>query len=425
MTTERQVPGAHGVVGLCVALAGIYTVQSLVTGLVTQALPAVLRSAGASLQTTGLAFLALSPWVLKGLWAPWVERWRLPTASRQRRSRPLILWGQAVVVATLAAVALLGANLTAAIALLGVAALATATVDIAADGFAIDQLAPGQRGWGNVAQVGGSYAGIALGGSAFLLLHQRFGWAVASAAMAVLTLACTAPLWRLQEPPRPASTLSAPSHRATWCDAWQRPAMRYGLLLVVGLGLGVRLCLGMLGPWLIDQGVDMPQLATLWGVGGLCTGLAGTLAGGLLVQRLGAWRALHAALALEAVALSTLTACALLQPALPLLIAASAALLVAMACGFVTRYAWLMGLTSPRQPGLDFTLLQCTEAAVAMAAGVAGGWLAGHAGYGICFGLATSCGVFALALPRALRRRGQWGNNVLLPPASSPRTVFP
>ncbi|WP_343591740.1 MFS transporter [Paracidovorax wautersii] len=419
MTTDAaaRAPGRPTGLGtLCVALAGIYTVQSLVTGLATQALPAVLRSAGASLQMTGLAFLVLAPWVLKGLWAPWVERWRLPAGRSERRSRALILAGQALVVALLAALAAMGSGpastgtwdasrLGPLMVLLTLAALATATVDIAADGFAIDQLAPHQRGWGNVAQVGGSYLGIALGGSAFLLLFEHAGWAAATAALALLTAAFTLPLWRLREPARPATDAAARPHRATWRHAWQRPALRWGLLLVFGLGLGVRLCLGMLGPWLLDEGVGMAQLAALWGLGGLCAGLAGTLAGGLLVQCAGAWRALHAALALEAVALVVLAICAALHPPVAWLLGASALLLAAMAGGFVARYAWLMGLTSPRQPGLDFTLLQCTDAAVALAGGVAGGWLAGHAGHAASFAVAASCGVLALALPALIGRR--------------------
>lgn len=402
---------------LCLALFGIYSVQSLVTGMATQALPAILRNVGASLQTSSLAFLILAPWVLKGLWAPWIERWRLPPGRAERRSRPLILAGQALVAVLLIMLATLGSDMdgvapvqvrhvAAIVALLAMGALATATVDIAVDGYAIEQLAAHQRGWGNVAQVGGSYVGLALGGSVFVLLYERAGWPMATAAMAVLALAFTWPLWRLREPPRSKADAASNLHHAHWRHAWQSPAMRSGLLLVLGMGLGVRLCSGMLGPWLLDQGVGITVLAAFWGVGGLGAGLAGTLVGGLLVQRAGGWRALHMALALEAMVLVMLAIGAALKPPAEWQLGLSALLLAAMACGFVARYAWLMGVTHPRQPGLDFTLLQCTDAAVALLGGLGGGWLAGQAGHATSFAVAAGLGLGALALPTLMRR---WG----------------
>ena len=60
------------------AIAGIYISQTLLTAMTTQALPALLREAGASLQAVGLTALWWLPWGLKFVWAPWVERLRLP-----------------------------------------------------------------------------------------------------------------------------------------------------------------------------------------------------------------------------------------------------------------------------------------------------------------------------------------------------------
>lgn len=59
---------------------------------------------------------------------------------------------------------------------LGVMAVLSSITDIAADGFMIERLAPNQRGWGNVIQVSGGYAGAAIGGGAFLILTEYYGW---------------------------------------------------------------------------------------------------------------------------------------------------------------------------------------------------------------------------------------------------------
>ncbi|HFF3752479.1 TPA: hypothetical protein ACGCMY_005634, partial [Klebsiella pneumoniae] len=69
------------------AIAGIYISQTVITALTTQALPSLLRDAGASLQVAGLTALLWIPWGIRFLWAPLVERWRLPAGRLERRSR--------------------------------------------------------------------------------------------------------------------------------------------------------------------------------------------------------------------------------------------------------------------------------------------------------------------------------------------------
>jgi MFS transporter (putative signal transducer) len=50
------------------------------------------------------------------------------------------------------------------------------TIDIASDGFCVDQLTRAGYGWGNSVQVGGSYLGMMCGGGVFLMLSATVGW---------------------------------------------------------------------------------------------------------------------------------------------------------------------------------------------------------------------------------------------------------
>ncbi|MET0267668.1 MAG: MFS transporter, partial [Duganella sp.] len=160
------------------------------------------------------------------------------------------------------------------------------------------------------------------------------------------------------------------------------------------------LVLGSVGPLLVDRGVSLEQLAYLGGAGGAAAGLAGTALGGLLVRQAGAWRALQAAIGLQALLLAALAATAAAAP--PAWLQALAVLLyLALAAGFVAVYSLLMDCTSPHQAGLDFTIFQCADALVAVLAGVAGGWLSQRLGYGASFALAaawTFCAVLFLFL---------------------------
>ncbi|MCX8966950.1 MFS transporter [Erwinia psidii] len=387
------------------AIAGIYVSQTIITALTTQALPSLLREAGASLQVVGLTALLWIPWGLRFLWAPAVERWRLPAGRAERRSRTLILAGQwliAAILMVIGSLALAGHLALASyagwiVAGLLVASLVAATTDVASDGFTVEQLASQQRGWGNVAQVGGSYVGAMLGAGGFLLVAGRLGlpWALFSACLAILLL--SVPMLLLQEPSRHV-TADVNKHRPGLFNALRRSPIRRGLLLMLLSSIGVRLSLGMFGPFLLDRGLNIEQLGWFFSSVFIGAGLSGTFLGGLLVRLAPGWRAVWIAVAVKGCMLAAL---AIAAPSASLGLLMTFIVLIFAALGFVwvALYSALMGLTSPLQSGVDFTLFQSADALLAMLGGVAGGWLAQHLGYHVCFGLAAmSAGVAVLVV---------------------------
>ena len=167
------------------AIAGVYVTQSLVSALSMQSLPALVRAAGGSLALAGATTLFMLPWALKFIWAPWIERWRLPPGSQERRSRMLILRGQVALAAILTIAAAIGwfgreggfpdTQIVALFVLFMVAGTVASTIDIASDGFCVDQLTRTGYGWGNSVQVGGSYLGMMCGGGVFMMLSAASG----------------------------------------------------------------------------------------------------------------------------------------------------------------------------------------------------------------------------------------------------------
>lgn len=387
------------------AVSGIYITQSMISTLAMQSVPALVRAAGGSLALIGATTLFMLPWALKFLWSPAVERWRLPAGSQHRRSRPLILTGQMVLAVLLIMAAWTGyvnrahpfqtAEILWLFGLFMAAGLVASTIDIACDGFCVDQLSAKAYGWGNVAQVGGSYLGMMLGGGAFLLLAARYGWPFAAAGLAIMIVLFSLPLWRTAEPSRSQQSM----HRPSLQDALSRRSTWFGLLLIVGLNAGIRIVLPLSAPLLLDKGLDMASLGWLLGGGSIAAGLVGTFGGGLLIHYLGQWRALYCAFALQAVVLLTVALCVWLIPAggtLPVLMGLTVAQFIVTACSMVCVYAVLMGLSSPRQAGVDFTLFQCADAAIAILGGMVGGVLAQYSGYSGSFFCAAALTVVGL-----------------------------
>jgi len=343
------------------------------------------------------------------LWAPVLERWRLPAGRLQRRSRTLVLAGQWLIAAVLLLLGLaaraghlsLAEHAGLILAGLILAALVAASTDVASDGFTVEQLASQQRGWGNVAQVCGSYVGAMLGAGGFLLVAGTLGWPQALLVAALAMVLLSVPMLLLREPPR-GQALASVEQRPSLMHALRRPQVRTGLLLMLLSSIGVRLTLGMFGPFLLDKGLRLEELGWFFGTLHLGAGLTGAVLGGLLVRAAPGWKAVWIAVRLKALVLIALTVAAA-TASLTILMVLVGLMFAALGFVWVALYSALMGLASPWQSGVDFTLFQSADALLAVAGGVSGGWLSQHLGYEVCFGCAAASAVVALLV---LRRKG-------------------
>lgn len=390
-----------------VLLAGIgslYVAQSVIGGLTWTGLPAIMRDAGVPLDRIGLVSLIALPWVLKFLWAPAVERFRLPPFGRNR-SGVIVLAGGLVCILGLIAVGFLDPSAPLPIFLgLTLVALAASTVDIACDGFAVQSLAEKHHGWGNAAQVGGAYLGSALGGGLFLYVAGISGWQAASFAMAGLLCLLGLPFLlgiahRLPEETRP--------HIPSLAAALRRSSLRRGLLVAAVYVTAQKMALGMIGPFLVDAGLDLSMIGLVNGIGSLFVGFGLALAGGLFVRIWGIRAVLLLALALQSVCLICFAAAATVGPfpASLLMILAIGSSSAVLALGFVALYAQFMRWSDPRQAGVDFTLFQCMDALVSMAGGVVAGQVAHFLGYGVFFACAAALAILAIPLMAAIADR--------------------
>ncbi|MBE1236362.1 MFS transporter [Phaeovibrio sulfidiphilus] len=396
-TGQAQGTPTASLARLVPAIGSIYIAQTLVSMIAMQSVPALLRDAGVPLEMIGFSALFMAPWVLKVLWAPRIERWRLPPHRTRRFSKRIILSGQALLALVFAGTGLMVGNATLETLAVGplfaalvLAAFLAASVDIACDGMAVDHLDARSRQWGNLAQVGGGYVGFLLGTSVFLIVCAHFGPGTALVCSACFIAALGLPLLGFSESPRePGSAAHHPGLR----HALSRREIRQGLLALVLLEAGLRTATGLIGPLLVDRGADLEFIGWLFGGFTVGCGLAGAVLGAVLVRHLGAWRAVVLAYGFQAVILASL-ALALDAP-LGLLATLIGLKFSLMAAGLVSLYSALMGLTSPRQAGVDFTVFQSADALVALLGGLLGGWLAGRWGYGASFVTAAGCAAVA------------------------------
>ncbi|CAD7035246.1 MFS transporter [Pseudorhizobium endolithicum] len=411
---------------LLTGITGLYVAQSIIGGITWTGLPAVMREAGVPLDRIGLVSLIALPWVLKFLWSPMVERYRLPTRGRNRSGTIVLIGGLISIFGLILAGAFEPTRWMPLFAILTVVAFAASTVDIACDGFAVQSLATSQHGWANAAQVGGAYLGSALGGGLFLYLIGTSDWQIATWSMAAALFLLGLPfLLVAARAPKEGTREHVPS----LLHALRRPRLRQGLFAAAIFVVALKVSLGMIGPFLVDAGVDLATIGILNGTGSLIIGSAAALIGGACVRAWGTKPVLILALILQASLLALLAASRITGafPVSVIMTVAVASSSGVMAFGFVALYAQFMRLSDPRQAGVDFTLFQCADAAVSIAGGVIAGQIAEAFGYGIFFTAAAALALGAVPLIASVAKRetpGLGAANDTHAPPESVRSTF-
>jgi len=252
-------------------------------------LQAWFTTAGMSLRDIGWITLIGQAYVFKFLWAPLLDRLRLPWLGRRR--------GWVLLMQLLCGLALLSMSFytpqgaASTMAFLGVLlAFASATQDIAYDAHRTDLLRPEERGWGIGFMQGGYRIAMLVSGALSLILADHVGWGWTYRVMGVLMLVAMAVTVLSPDAPdeRPARSF-AEAVIEPFGDFFQR----YGKLTLAWLALMVlyKLCdafaLSLSTTFLLRvPQFSLTQIGTISKTFGLVAGLLGAVGGGWLVTRM-------------------------------------------------------------------------------------------------------------------------------------------
>ena len=373
---------------VAVALAGLYLAQTVPLYLVAAALPPILRERGVDLATIGTLGVLLAPWVLKAAWAPAVDR-----LSRRRRvgRKGVVLACLGLTVAGLAVLSALDpvADAGRFFPVLMTMSLASATQDIAADGWAIEHLEPGEQPAGNALQAGATAGGVILGGSGTLLLIGPLGWSATLLAVAGVAVVSVLPfLWL----PEGAHARALPEEPGRVRPGLRRflglPGAGAMLLFAVIFRLPEGLVKALEQPFLVDQGLSLAEVGLISGGAAAAVGLLGAGAGAAAIGRLGLGPFLVALVVGRTLVFGAFFAAAGFG-------IGTAALVALSAVDTFLRYVEIVGLStafmrfaSLAQPGTDFTALSSVTLAMYMIGSLVAGHAAHSFGYAPVFGAA-------------------------------------
>lgn len=376
----------------------LYFVQGLPFGFQATAVPVLLREGGASLTLISLAGLVSAPWILKPLWAPWVD------ASPRRKTWLLPMQGL-LAVSVVAGGAIGDTRIGPLLVAVGLMNLFAATLDIAVDGLAVDILEEQDLGVGNAAQVVGYKLGMLAGGGLLLWLSARIGHAESMYAMALVIGVTTIATFSFDEPPRRSGdAVAAPRYRATMRALIQTlatPEARWLALAVLTYKMGESVADAMFKPFLVDAAFTRDQIGLWLGTWGMLFSLVGSLAGGWLASRWRIWDALMLLAVLRILPVAGewwLVTSGAPRPTAVIAVTCAEHL---FGGGLTTAmFAMMMSRVDRRIGATHFTAMAALEVMGKALPSLAAGALTDALGYGVSFGLAVALSTaFLFVLP--------------------------
>ncbi|MCA9576546.1 MAG: MFS transporter [Polyangiales bacterium] len=402
--TGAEDHGALPVAGLATLLA-LYFVQGLPYGFQTVAVPVILIERGVGIESITLLGVGLGlPWMLKLLWAPWVDTLYWPAIGRRRSWLLPMQAGLALACAALAVVGIDGPLPLVITLVLGMSVF-SATMDIAVDGYAIDLLEERHLGYGNIAQVVGAKIGMLVGGGLLLSQVGLFGYRGVFTAMCGCVLTVLA--WTAVRPEpegRQAVSRSAPEDTARG-SLWEtarpvrealqralaRPDARALLLFVFTYKAGESMADALFKPFLVESlGYATEDIGRIVGTWGMLFSLMGSFMGGLAASHMRLLRALTLFTALRALPVAAewwLVAGFSADPRHVLVITCAEHFFG----GALTTatFAFMMSRVDARIGASHYTLLATLEVLGKVIVSAPTGFLAARFGYAAVFGLGT------------------------------------
>ncbi|KAG9587200.1 hypothetical protein KCV01_g13132, partial [Aureobasidium melanogenum] len=264
--------------------------------LVGNTLSAWLKESGVDYGAIGIASFVTFAYNFKFVWAPVVDKFRLPLFCRLGQRRGWLLFALLLLAAGLLGMAALPPTLSLQVfmAMTLLAAVAGATIDIVVDAYRVEIAPIEAQGALAATYTLGYRLGLIAGGAGILIVADLVGWQRGYVAICALILIPVVAVFVAREPEHRVRE-RVPLRQAveeSFIGPFRDFYARFGLVLAVGLLAFValfRLPDQMLGamayPFYLDAGFSKTQIAEVSKVYGVIVGIVGALAGGWAVTR--------------------------------------------------------------------------------------------------------------------------------------------
>lgn len=375
----------------------LYTTQFVGLGFMMVALIGILRSRGAELADLSIVYLINVPWILKFLWAPFIDRFGYKKWGHYR-SWLLILQLFMVMILLFISQLSLDNDLNLIVVLGIVFATFSSSQDVAVDALASTEFNHHQRGMVNGIQLAGDLLGNMIGGGLVLILYPYIGWQGAFYLMAAVTSISWFQLLFFREEHLICAEKALPVAQTfkRLLVFWRGKSLWF--LLVFSGTIGFSMIYAILTPMMLDAGKTLAEVGIAINIFGMGIGIFAGLLGGLVIQRLGRKLALQRFYLLQIVCFTAILPLAFVMNNITLYFALLIysiiyPLVVSIMTTLMMDYA-----AQNNTPGTDYTIQYTLSLFASMLMGGLAMQIAQHFGYLGVMIVAISTAFFALIL---------------------------
>jgi PAT family beta-lactamase induction signal transducer AmpG len=379
-------------------VASTYFAEGLPYSIVHQVSMELFTSMGASAQAVGLTALYGLPWNLKFLWGPVMDRY-----GTLRRWAVVLEACLGIAIALIAWPAQ-GQNLAMAARALLVVAVLAAAQDVAVDGFYMRALGKTDQAELSGLRAGAFRVAMLAGKGGLVMIAGRLSWRACffTGGAAMLLLAVVHALALPRERARPVE--SAPSSPARfYVEAFRtfiaQPGAWISLAFILTYRAGDAMMFAMSSKLLDHLGVTLAQRGDLNAIAG-AAGIAGSMAGGLLIARAGLRRTLAPIALGQGLAILLYVAIAARAPSPLWIDAAVIAERVVEGVGSAALVVFLMRRCAGDYRASHFAIASAAMSLAATGLGAASGFLLSRLGYPAFFALAYVAAIPGIVLAR-------------------------
>ncbi len=357
--------------------------SGLPLGLSGTALQAWYAMDGVDVVTIGFLALVGQPYVYKFIWAPFMDKWRVPYLGRRRG---WMLVTQIALIGVLCLMAMSNPSsdpYTLAFFALCLAFL-SATQDIAIDAYRTELLRPEERGMGTSMAVTGYRIAMLVSGGLTLIVADYAGFSFTYFLMAALMgVGIIATFWAKEpqayrEPP--------PTFAAACIEPFKEFLTRRNALALLAFiilyKLGDAFASTLTTAFLLKGvGFSLKEVGLINKTGGLISTLFGVFVGGVMMVRLGLFRSLLGFGIIQALTNLLFYALALMGPNYGMLVATVCLENFGGGLGTAAFMALVMSLCNPRYTATQFALISALAAVGRVFVGPAAGIMVENVGW--------------------------------------------
>jgi len=270
-----------------VMLFSLYSTQYLGLAFFTEAFIGILRQNGISLESLGLVYMLGLFWVIRFLWAPFIDSISFGKKFGHYRGWIIIFQSFMVVVLFLSSVFDILNNMSIVIGLSVLFAFFSASQNIALDALVFKTVSLKHRPVANALKTSGGMIGMIVGGGVGLILYTYIGWQNTILLLALLTAFALLQVFFYKEPTKEKDNSETKIDFKQYIHFWKGKRRKEWLLFLIIYNVAISSAFGLITPMLVDLNWSLDKIGLYVHIIGYGIGVLASFGASWVIDQLG------------------------------------------------------------------------------------------------------------------------------------------